>query len=154
MKTIRQIKNMGRFYSQMTWTFQKVNVMKKKRNVGRLLCDSPRWRWNVSMPILLPGSFFLWKSLVKTVKRNIRIDVPLNNRENISDPILLLRTKFVYHLPNLCEKGDPSEVKLNNQVVTVTQSNIFDEDNENCYAYDRNKCYTNRVSHFCMVVRR
>lgn len=44
-----------------------------------------------------------------------------------------------------CKKCDPTEVELDNQVITVTQSNICDEDNETCYAYDRNKCYTNRV---------
>ncbi|XP_039701308.1 immunoglobulin J chain [Pteropus medius] len=79
------------------------------------------------------------------VERNIRIKVPLNNRENISDPTSPRRTKFVYHLSDLCKNCDPAEVELDNQVVTVTQSNICDEDNETCYAYDRNKCYTNRV---------
>ncbi|ELK08020.1 Immunoglobulin J chain [Pteropus alecto] len=71
--------------------------------------------------------------------------VPLNNRENISDPTSPRRTNFVYHLSDLCKNCDPTEVELDNQVVTVTQSNICDEDNETCYAYDRNKCYTNRV---------
>lgn len=79
------------------------------------------------------------------VERNIRIKVPLNNRENISDPTSPLRTKFVYHLSDLCKKCDPTEVELDNQLITVTQSNICDEDNETCYTYDRNKCYTNRV---------
>lgn len=36
-------------------------------------------------------------------------------------------------------------MELGNQVVTTTQSNICDEDNETCYTYDRNKCYTNKV---------
>ena len=36
-------------------------------------------------------------------------------------------------------------MELEDQVVTATQSNTCDEDNETCYAYDRNKCYTNRV---------
>uniref|UniRef100_A0A671EHP9 Joining chain of multimeric IgA and IgM n=1 Tax=Rhinolophus ferrumequinum TaxID=59479 RepID=A0A671EHP9_RHIFE len=52
-------------------------------------------------------------------------------------------TKFVYHLSNLCKKCDPTEVDLDNQVVTVTQRNICDKDNETCYLCDRNKCYTN-----------
>ncbi|XP_008827577.1 immunoglobulin J chain isoform X2 [Nannospalax galili] len=82
------------------------------------------------------------------VERNIRIIVPLNNRENISDPTSPLRTKFVYHLSDLCKKCDPVEVELDNQVVTATQSNLCDEDSaatETCYAYDRNKCYTTLV---------
>ncbi|XP_036919361.1 immunoglobulin J chain [Sturnira hondurensis] len=79
------------------------------------------------------------------VERNIRIIVPFGNRENISDPTTPLRTKFVYHLSDLCKKCGPVEVELEDQVVTATQSNICDEDNETCYAYDRNKCYTNRV---------
>ncbi|KAL0596128.1 Immunoglobulin J chain [Plecturocebus cupreus] len=78
------------------------------------------------------------------VERNIQIIVPLNNRENISDPTSPLRTKFVYHLSDLCKKCDPTEVELDNQIVTATQSNICDEDSasETCYTYDRNKCYT------------
>ncbi|XP_045388380.1 immunoglobulin J chain [Lemur catta] len=78
------------------------------------------------------------------VERNIRIIVPLNSRENISDPTSPLRTKFEYHLSDLCKKCDPVEVELENQIVTATQSNICDEDSaaETCYTYDRNKCYT------------
>ncbi|PNJ48653.1 JCHAIN isoform 5, partial [Pongo abelii] len=78
------------------------------------------------------------------VERNIRIIVPLNNRENISDPTSPLRTRFVYHLSDLCKKCDPTEVELDNQIVIATQSNICDEDSatETCYTYDRNKCYT------------
>uniref|UniRef100_A0A8C0QCC9 Joining chain of multimeric IgA and IgM n=1 Tax=Canis lupus familiaris TaxID=9615 RepID=A0A8C0QCC9_CANLF len=66
------------------------------------------------------------------VERNIRIIVPLNNRENISDPTSPVRTKFVYHLSDLCKKCDLVEVELDNQVVIASQSNL-------------NKCYTNRV---------
>ncbi|KAM6221486.1 immunoglobulin J chain [Rhynchocyon petersi] len=79
------------------------------------------------------------------VERNIRIIVPLNNRENISDPTSPVRTNFVYRLSDLCKKCDPVEVELGNQVVTATQSNFCDEEPETCYTYDRNKCYTNRV---------
>jgi len=79
------------------------------------------------------------------VERNIRIIVPLNNRENISDPTSPVRTKFVYHLSDLCKKCDPVEVELDNQVVIASQSNLCDEDSETCYTYDRNKCYTNWV---------
>ncbi|KAM9678689.1 immunoglobulin J chain [Trichechus inunguis] len=79
------------------------------------------------------------------VERNIRIIVPLNNRENISDPTSPLRTEFVYHLSDVCKKCDPVEVELDNQVVTASQSNLCNEDSETCYTYDRNKCYTNTV---------
>lgn len=82
------------------------------------------------------------------VERNIRIVVPLNSRENISDPTSPLRTKFVYHLSDLCKKCDPVEVELDNQVVTASQSTICNEDSavpETCYMYDRNKCYVNMV---------
>lgn len=82
------------------------------------------------------------------VERNIRIVVPLNNRENISDPTSPLRTRFVYHLSDICKKCDPVEVELGDQIVTATQSNICNEDSavpETCYTYDRNKCYTNMV---------
>uniref|UniRef100_A0A9L0KHL3 Joining chain of multimeric IgA and IgM n=1 Tax=Equus asinus TaxID=9793 RepID=A0A9L0KHL3_EQUAS len=79
------------------------------------------------------------------LERHIRIIIPVNSRENISDPTSPVRTKFVYHLSDLCKKCDPVEVELDNQVVTASQSNICDEDSETCYAYDRNKCYTNRV---------
>ncbi|KAM4854373.1 immunoglobulin J chain [Thomomys bottae] len=84
---------------------------------------------------------------VDIVERNIRIVVPLNTRENISDPTSPLRTKFVYYLSDLCKKCDPVELELDNQVVTATQSNICDEDSymETCYTYDRNKCYTTMV---------
>uniref|UniRef100_F6PXA6 Joining chain of multimeric IgA and IgM n=1 Tax=Bos taurus TaxID=9913 RepID=F6PXA6_BOVIN len=79
------------------------------------------------------------------VERNVRIIVPLNSRENISDPTSPMRTKFVYHLSDLCKKCDTTEVELEDQVVTASQSNICDSDAETCYTYDRNKCYTNRV---------
>ncbi|XP_004646606.1 immunoglobulin J chain [Octodon degus] len=81
------------------------------------------------------------------VERSIRIIVPLNSRENISDPTSPRRTNFVYHLSDLCKKCDPVEVELDNQVVTATQSNLCEEDSvpETCYTYDRNKCYTTVV---------
>nr|XP_042113539.1 immunoglobulin J chain isoform X1 [Peromyscus maniculatus bairdii]XP_042113540.1 immunoglobulin J chain isoform X1 [Peromyscus maniculatus bairdii] len=82
------------------------------------------------------------------VERNIRIVVPLNNRENISDPTSPLRTKFVYHLSDLCKKCDPVEVELGDQVVTASQSTLCNEDSavpETCYMYNRNKCYTSMV---------
>uniref|UniRef100_A0A8W4FJI5 Joining chain of multimeric IgA and IgM n=2 Tax=Sus scrofa TaxID=9823 RepID=A0A8W4FJI5_PIG len=45
----------------------------------------------------------------------------------------------------ICKKCDLTEVELDNQIVTATQSNLCDDDIETCYAYDRNKCYTNTV---------
>ncbi|XP_004703237.1 immunoglobulin J chain isoform X1 [Echinops telfairi] len=78
------------------------------------------------------------------LEKNIRIIVPLGSRENISDPNSPVRTTFVYHMTDLYKKCDPVEVELDNQVVTATQSNGCDED-ETCYTYDRNKCYTNVV---------
>ncbi|KAM5271653.1 immunoglobulin J chain isoform 2-T2 [Ctenodactylus gundi] len=81
------------------------------------------------------------------VERNIRIILPMNSRENISDPTSPRRTNFVYHLSDVCKKCDLVEVELDNQVVTASQSNLCDEDSasETCYAYDRNKCYTAMV---------
>uniref|UniRef100_A0ABK0LJG6 Joining chain of multimeric IgA and IgM n=1 Tax=Rattus norvegicus TaxID=10116 RepID=A0ABK0LJG6_RAT len=86
------------------------------------------------------------------VERSIRIVVPLNNRENISDPTSPVRTNFVYHLSDVCKKCDPVEVELEDQVVTATQSNICSGDSgvpETCYMYDRNKCYTAMVPLRC-----
>ncbi|XP_027710272.1 immunoglobulin J chain [Vombatus ursinus] len=78
----------------------------------------------------------------KVVERNIRLIVPLKNRENISDPTSPVRTTFVYRLSQLCKKCDPIEVELDNEVVAASQSNQCGEDSETCYTYDRNKCYT------------
>lgn len=88
------------------------------------------------------------KYVFSIVERSIRIVVPLNNRENISDPTSPVRTNFVYHLSDVCKKCDPVEVELEDQVVTATQSTICSEDSgvpETCYMYDRNKCYTAMV---------
>ncbi|XP_036620394.1 immunoglobulin J chain [Trichosurus vulpecula] len=82
----------------------------------------------------------------KIVERNIRLIVPLKNRENISDPTSPVRTTFVYRLSELCNKCDPVEVEVGNEVVLATQSNRCDEENETCYTYDRNKCYTSTAS--------
>ncbi|KFO22789.1 immunoglobulin J chain [Fukomys damarensis] len=81
------------------------------------------------------------------VERNIRIIVPVNSRENISDPTSPRRTTFAYRLSDICKKCDPVEVELDNQVVIATQSNLCGEDREpeTCYTYDRNKCYTTVV---------
>ncbi|XP_037385805.1 immunoglobulin J chain isoform X2 [Talpa occidentalis] len=78
------------------------------------------------------------------VERNIKIFVPLNSRENISDPTSPVRTQFVYHLSDFCKKCDPTEVELDNQIFTASQSTICEEP-ETCYTYDRNKCYTHKV---------
>lgn len=78
------------------------------------------------------------------VERNIRITVPLYSRENISDPTSPVRTQFVYHLSDFCKKCDPTEVELDNQIFTTSQSTMCEEP-ETCYTYDRNKCYTTKV---------
>uniref|UniRef100_A0A8D0GJT5 Joining chain of multimeric IgA and IgM n=1 Tax=Sphenodon punctatus TaxID=8508 RepID=A0A8D0GJT5_SPHPU len=67
----------------------------------------------------------------EVLERNIRITVPLLSRQNISDPTSPIRTKFVYRLSELCKKCDPTEVELENQVVTSAQSSGCD-----------GKCYT------------
>ncbi|XP_074131222.1 immunoglobulin J chain [Sminthopsis crassicaudata] len=82
----------------------------------------------------------------EVVERNIRLIVPLKNRENISDPNSPVRTNFVYRLSNLCKKRDPIELELGNEIVTATQSNTWDESCNTCYTYDRNKCYTSTAS--------
>ncbi|XP_020844183.1 immunoglobulin J chain [Phascolarctos cinereus] len=82
----------------------------------------------------------------KVVERNIRLIVPLKNRENISDPNSPVRTTFVYQLSQLCGKHDPVELELDNEVVAATQGNQYGEDSETCYTYDRNKCYTSTAS--------
>ncbi|XP_007523622.2 immunoglobulin J chain [Erinaceus europaeus] len=80
------------------------------------------------------------------LERNIRIVVPLTNRENISDPTSPVRTKFVYSLFDLCKKCGLTEVELGNQRFSASQSDRCDEeDTGTCYTYDRNKCYTNKV---------
>ncbi|XP_026573002.1 immunoglobulin J chain [Pseudonaja textilis] len=76
----------------------------------------------------------------KVLERNIRIIVPLNARENISDPISPVRTKFVYKLSKLCDKCDvPSRTEKG---VTFGESTLCGHPEEPCYTYDRNKCYT------------
>ncbi|NXU54710.1 IGJ protein, partial [Turnix velox] len=73
--------------------------------------------------------------------RNIRILVPLKARENISDPLSPLRTKFVYRMTDLCKKCDPVEIELGGEIYQAQQSSSCDEP-ETCYTYSRDKCYT------------
>ncbi|XP_032080197.1 immunoglobulin J chain [Thamnophis elegans] len=74
------------------------------------------------------------------LERNIRIIVPLNARENISDPTSPVRTRFVYKIPKLCDKcNDPSRTANG---VTFGSSTLCGHPQEPCYTYDRNKCYT------------
>ncbi|XP_053114414.1 immunoglobulin J chain [Hemicordylus capensis] len=79
------------------------------------------------------------KPEVEVLERNIRIIVPLQNRENISDPTSPVRTKFVYKIPKLCENCDQSEAYLED---SVGQPSTCNNPEEPCYTYDRNKCYT------------
>ncbi|XP_069710933.1 immunoglobulin J chain [Phaenicophaeus curvirostris] len=78
------------------------------------------------------------------LERNIRILVPLRARENISDPLSPLRTKFVYRMTELCRKCNPVEIELGGEIYQAQQSTSCDEP-ETCYTYDRNKCYTSTV---------
>ncbi|KFQ05052.1 Immunoglobulin J chain, partial [Leptosomus discolor] len=75
------------------------------------------------------------------LERNIRILVPLKARENISDPMSPLRTKFVYRMTELCKKCDPVEIELGGEIYQAQQSTSCNEP-ETCYTYNRDKCYT------------
>ncbi|KFP73381.1 Immunoglobulin J chain, partial [Acanthisitta chloris] len=77
----------------------------------------------------------------EVLERNIRILVPLKARENISDPLSPVRTKFVYRMTELCRNCNPTEIELGGVVHQVQQGNFCDEP-QTCYTYDRNKCYT------------
>ncbi|XP_070613002.1 immunoglobulin J chain [Erythrolamprus reginae] len=76
----------------------------------------------------------------KILERNIRIMVPLNARENISDPTSPLRTKFVYKIPKLC--GKCNETPRTEKGVTFGLDALCGHPDEPCYTYDRNKCYS------------
>ncbi|KAM9330518.1 immunoglobulin J chain [Gastrophryne carolinensis] len=81
---------------------------------------------------------------VMVLERNIEITIPLSSRENISDPHSPLRTNFVYDLSKLCQKCDPIEMSIAGEQVLVSSANCREPDNE-CYTYDRYKCYTTNV---------
>ncbi|NXS06769.1 IGJ protein, partial [Neodrepanis coruscans] len=78
------------------------------------------------------------------LERNIRIIVPLKARENISDPLSPLRTKFVYRISELCKNCNPVEIELGGRIIQAQQGNSCDEP-QTCYTYDREKCYTSPV---------
>ncbi|NXG18713.1 IGJ protein, partial [Grallaria varia] len=80
----------------------------------------------------------------KVLERNIRIIVPVRARENISDPLSPLRTKFVYRIPELCRNCNPVEIELGGRIVQAQQGN-FCEEEPTCYTYDREQCYTSLV---------
>ncbi|XP_063166117.1 immunoglobulin J chain [Candoia aspera] len=77
----------------------------------------------------------------KILERNIRIIVPLNARENISDPTSPQRTKFVYKISKLCAKCDTPESAKE----VFGSDTLCNHPEEPCYTYDRNKCYTASV---------
>ncbi|XP_018409072.1 PREDICTED: immunoglobulin J chain [Nanorana parkeri] len=79
------------------------------------------------------------------LERNIEITIPSGSRKNISDLYSPLRTHFVYNLHDLCQKCDPLPLELNGQPVLVSQASCSKSDDE-CYTYDRNKCYTTDVN--------
>ncbi|NXO69523.1 IGJ protein, partial [Phainopepla nitens] len=80
----------------------------------------------------------------EVLERNIRIIVPLKARENISDPLSPLRTTFVYRLSDLCKNCEPKEVEVGGAIYLAQQGNSC-EDQQTCYTYDRNKCYSSPV---------
>ncbi|NXQ62659.1 IGJ protein, partial [Anthoscopus minutus] len=80
----------------------------------------------------------------EVLERNIRIIVPLNARENISDPLSPLRTTFVYRLSELCKNCDPIEIDLGGTIQQAQQGNSCEEP-QTCYTYDRNECYSSLV---------
>ncbi|XP_038615817.1 immunoglobulin J chain [Tachyglossus aculeatus] len=82
---------------------------------------------------------------VEVLERNIRIIIPLKTRQNVSDPTSPLRTRFVYELSKLCQKCDQTEVELDHEVVTATQGSGCDQPSDDCYTYDRNKCYMSTI---------
>ncbi|TRZ16181.1 hypothetical protein HGM15179_010918 [Zosterops borbonicus] len=80
----------------------------------------------------------------EVLERNIRIIVPLKARENISDPLSPLRTKFVYRLSDLCKNCEPVEIELGGAIHQAQQGNSCEEP-QTCYTYDRNQCYSSPV---------
>ncbi|NWI59219.1 IGJ protein, partial [Calyptomena viridis] len=80
----------------------------------------------------------------EVLERNIRIIVPLKARENISDPLSPLRTKFVYRISELCRNCNPVEIDLGGRIIQAQQGNFCDEP-QTCYTYDRDKCYSSLV---------
>ncbi|XP_032541553.1 immunoglobulin J chain [Chiroxiphia lanceolata] len=80
----------------------------------------------------------------EVLERHISILVPLKARENISDPLSPLRTKFVYRISELCRNCSPVEVDLGGRIVQAQQGNFCDEA-QTCYTYDREQCYSSPV---------
>ncbi|KAJ7401429.1 Immunoglobulin J chain [Pitangus sulphuratus] len=80
----------------------------------------------------------------EVLERHIRIIVPLQARENISDPLSPLRTKFVYRISELCRNCNPVEIDLGGRIVQAQQGNFCDEP-QTCYTYDREQCYSSPV---------
>ncbi|NXC28527.1 IGJ protein, partial [Campylorhamphus procurvoides] len=80
----------------------------------------------------------------EVLERNIRIIVPLQARENISDPLSPLRTKFVYRISELCRNCNPVEIELGGRIIQAQQGN-FCEEAQTCYTYDREQCYSSPV---------
>ncbi|NWI93678.1 IGJ protein, partial [Pitta sordida] len=80
----------------------------------------------------------------EVVERNIRIMVPLKARENISDPLSPLRTKFVYRISDLCKNCNPVDIDLGGRIFQAQQGNFCDEP-QTCYTYDRDQCYSSLV---------
>ncbi|XP_069832851.1 immunoglobulin J chain [Dendropsophus ebraccatus] len=83
---------------------------------------------------------------MEILERNIQIMIPLSARRNISDPTSPIRRDFVYNLSKLCQKCDPVETEVGGVPFLVSQGSCSKPDEEDsCYTYDRNKCYTSEV---------
>ncbi|NXM72306.1 IGJ protein, partial [Serilophus lunatus] len=80
----------------------------------------------------------------EVLERNIRIIVPLKARENISDPLSPLRTRFVYRIPELCRNCNSVEIELGGRIFQAQQGNSCDEP-QTCYTYNREQCYSSPV---------
>ncbi|CAI9604842.1 unnamed protein product [Staurois parvus] len=79
------------------------------------------------------------------LERNIVITVPVNSRMNISDPYSAIRRNFVYNLWDICQKCDPVQLEIGGIPILASQASCSRSDDE-CYTYDRNKCYTTDVN--------
>ncbi|XP_040182322.1 immunoglobulin J chain [Rana temporaria] len=79
------------------------------------------------------------------LERNIQITIPTSSRMNISDPYSPLRTQFIYNLWDICQKCDPVQLEIGGIPVVASQASCSKSDDE-CYTYDRNKCYTTEVN--------
>ncbi|KAM3937538.1 immunoglobulin J chain [Leptodactylus fuscus] len=77
--------------------------------------------------------------------RDIKITIPTQARMNISDPTSPIRTNFHYDFTKLCRKCDPVEIEIGGVTILAAQADCSKPEDNTCYTYDRNKCYTTKV---------